>query len=113
MMQLLLLVLNQVDKLDDFLDALMVEGISGATIVNSIGMLRELVEKDRYKPIFGSQWFLDHPERKESKTIFLVVNEKQTETVKAVIRQVIGDISQPDTAVLFTLPVLSVEGIET
>ena len=111
-MQLLLLVLNQVDKLDDLLDALMIKGISGATILDSIGMLRELAGRDEYQPIFGSQWFLDNPERKKSKTIFLVVNEKQTETVKGVIHQVIGDISQPDTAVLFTLPILSVEGIE-
>jgi hypothetical protein len=111
-MQLLLLVLNQVDKLDDLIDALIIKGISGATIWDSIGMLRELADRDEYQPIFGSQWFLDNPERKESKTIFLVVNEKQTETVKGVIRQVIGDISQPDTAVLFTLPILSVEGIE-
>jgi len=111
-MRLLLLVLNQIDKLDDLLDALIANGISGATILDSIGMLRELAGKDEYQPIFGSQWFLDNPGRKESKTIFLVVDEKQTEIVRKVIYQVIGDISQPDTAVLFTLPILSVEGIE-
>ena len=112
-MQLLLLVLNQVDKLDDFLDALLEKGISGATILNSIGMLRELAGQDKYKPIFGAQWFLDNPERKESKTILIAVNENQTEIVKDVIHQIIGDISQPDTAVLFTLPIISVEGIES
>lgn len=112
-MKLLLLVLNQVDKLDDLLDAWVAEGISGATILNSIGMLRELAGKDEYQPIFGSQWFLDNPERKESKTIFLVLNDEQIEKVKMVINDVIGDISKPDTAVLFTLPIFSAEGIES
>lgn len=110
-MQLLLLVLNQVEKLDDLLDALMEQGISGATILNSVGMVRELAGRDEYQPIFGSPWFLNDPDRKESKTIFLVLNNEQTAKARSVIHQVIGDMSQPDTAVLFTLPVLSAEGI--
>ncbi len=110
-MQLLLLVLNQVEKLDDLLDTLMEQGISGATILSSVGMVRELAGRDEYQPIFGSPWFLNDPDRKESKTIFLVLNDEQVAKAKSVIYQIIGDISQPDTAVLFTLPVLSVEGI--
>lgn len=110
-MQLLLLVLNQVEKLDALLDALMEQGISGATIMNSVGMVRELAGRNEYQPIFGSLWFLNDPDRKESKTIFLVLNNEQITKARSVIYQVIGDLSQPDTAVLFTFPVLSAEGI--
>lgn len=109
-MQLLLLVLNKVEKLDDLLDTLLAEGISGATILNSIGMVRELAGRNEYQPIFGSPWFLTDPDRKESKTIFLVLDDEKAAKAKRVIHQVIGDMSQPDTAVLFTLPVLSAEG---
>ena len=108
-MQLLLLVLNRVEKLDDLLEALMEAKISGATILNSIGMVREMASQE-YQPIFGSPWFLSDPDRKESKTIFLVLSDEQAVKARGVIGRVIGDMSKPDTAVLFTLPVLSAEG---
>ena len=41
-MKLVLLVLNKVEKLDDFLEGLAEHGITGATIVNSTGMVKEL-----------------------------------------------------------------------
>ena len=50
------------------------------------------------------------PDREESKTIFMVLKDEKVEVVKGIVREVIGDLSQPDTAVLFTLPVLSAEG---
>ena len=110
-MQMLLLVLNQVDKLDDLLESLMKNGISGATILNSTGMMHELAKNEEYQPIFGSAWYNIDSNRTDSKTIFLVLDEKQVDKVRSVVRQVIGDISKPNTAVLFTLPILSTEGI--
>jgi hypothetical protein len=110
-MQLLLLVLNKIEKMDELLEALVAEGITGATILSSIGMVRELSSHEEYQPMFGSAWFSVDPDRKESKTIFLVLNNDQTDKARRVIHQVIGDMSKPDTAVLFTLPVLSAEGI--
>lgn len=107
-MQLLLLVLNKVELLDKLLEKLADQGVKGATILNSVGMARELADY----PIFGSLRFLIDLERRESKTIFIVLKEDQVEIVKNIIRQVIGDMSKPDTAVMFTLPVLSVEGVE-
>jgi len=52
--QLLVLVLNQVDKLDDLLKVFMNNGITGATIINSTGMIKELASHMEYQPIFGS-----------------------------------------------------------
>jgi nitrogen regulatory protein P-II 1 len=110
-MQLLLLVLNKIEKMDELLEALVAEGITGATILSSIGMVRELSGREEYLPIFGSAWLSADPDRKESKTIFLVLSNDQISKARNVIHQVIGDMSKPDTAVLFTLPVLSAEGI--
>lgn len=52
------------------------------------------------------------PERKESKTIFMVLTDEKAKEAKKIIREVVGDLSKPDTAVIFTLPVLSTEGVE-
>lgn len=107
-MQFLLLVLNKVELLDTLLESLADYGIGGATILNSVGMARELADY----PIFGSLRFLLDLDRKESKTVFMVLKDEQVDGVKNIIRQVVGDLSKPDTAVIFTLPVLSVEGVE-
>jgi hypothetical protein len=111
-MQFLLIVLNKVEKLDSLLEKLMEKEIAGATILSSTGMVRELAKNSEDFPIFGTLRFLINPDRKESKTIFMVLKDEQVDIVKKVVREVIGDLSQPDTAVLFTLPVLSVEGVD-
>lgn len=110
-MQLFLIVLNKVEKLDDLLENLMQHGFSGATILNSTGMIRELAKNIEDYPIFGSLRFLVDTDRKESKTIFMAIKNEQVEEVKKIIRSVIGDLSKPDTAILITLPILSAEGI--
>ncbi len=109
-MQLFLMVLNKVEILDDLLEGLMDKGITGATILNSTGMVKELAKRGEDYPIFGSLRFMIDLERSESKTIFMVVRDEQVDLIKKTIRQFI-DISQPDTAVIFTLPVTSAEGV--
>jgi len=110
-MQFLLIVLNKVEILDTLLSQLMDNGIHGATILNSTGMIRELSKTSDDFPIFGTLRYLIDPDRKESKTIFMVLKDEQVEEAKNIVRQVVGDIAKPDTAVMFTLPVLSAEGV--
>jgi hypothetical protein len=55
---------------------------------------------------------LINPDRKESKTLFMVLTDEKVEKAKNIIRDVVGDLSEPDSAVVFTLPVLSTEGVE-
>lgn len=111
-MQLMVMVLNKVEVLDTLLEKLMEKGICGATILNSTGMVRELSKYNEDFPIFGTLRMLIDPERKESKTLFMVLKDEKVEKAKQIIREAVGDLSQPDTAVIFTLPVLSAEGVE-
>lgn len=111
-MQLMVMVLNKVEVLDTLLENLMEEGICGATILNSTGMVRELAKSNEDFPIFGTLRMLIDPDRKESKTIFMVLKDEKAEEAKRIIRNVVGDLSKPDSAVVFTLPVLSAEGVE-
>lgn len=111
-MQLLLIVMNKVEKLDDLLETLLEEGYSGATIINSTGMISKMAKHMENYPIFGSLRFLVDFDREENITIFMALKDEQVESVKKIVRNVIGDLSQPNTAVMFTLPILSVEGID-
>ena len=111
-MQLLVIVLIKIEKLDDLLEKIMEQGVRGATILSSTGMARQLAKNYEDYPIFGTLRYLIDLDREESKTIFMVLKDEQVNVVKKVVSQVIGDLSQPDTAVLFTLPVLSAEGVD-
>jgi hypothetical protein len=111
-MQLMILVLNKVEVLDPLLEKLMEQGICGATILNSTGMVRELSKSSEDIPFFGTLRMLIDPDRKESKTIFMALKDEKAEQAKKIIREVVGDLSKPDSAVIFTLPVLSAEGVE-
>ncbi|HHV59017.1 MAG TPA: hypothetical protein GXX49_01710 [Clostridiaceae bacterium] len=111
-MQLLLIVLNKVEKLDELLEKFMENGFSGATIINSTGMISKLAKKMESYPIIGSLRYMIDLDREENKTIFMALKDEQVDPVKRIVRQVIGDLSKPNTAVLFTLPILTAEGIE-
>jgi len=111
-MKFLLIVLNKVELLETLLEKFMQNGIHGATIINSTGMIKELSKNNEDFPMFGSLRYLIDPDRKESKTIFMVLKDEQVEEAKKIVRQVLGDLSQPNTAVIFTLPVLTAEGVE-
>ena len=85
-------------------------GLKGATIFNSTGMVRELTRSEDY-PLFGSLRFLMTPEHEESKTLFMVLPEERVSLAKETIRDILGDLSKPNTGVMFTLPVIDAEGI--
>lgn len=111
-MQLLLIVLNKIEKLDKLLETFLDKGFKGATIISSIGMVSELGKNIENYPIFASLRYLIDQDRKENKTIFMALKDEQVEPAKRIVREVIGDLSKPNTAVLFTLPILTSEGIE-
>ena len=111
-LKLLLIVLNKVELIDELLEDMAERGVKGATILKSTGMARELARIFDELPVFGSGRFQIDVEREESRTIFIVLKDEQIDWVRQSVKKVIGDISQPDTAVMFTLPVLSAEGME-
>ena len=110
-MKLLVLILNKEHLTEEVLEAFADGGIKGATVIDSTGMAR--VIGDYHDGLFlGSlRKYLDR-ERATNKTIFTVIEDDQTETVKKIITDVIGDLSKPDTGIVFTVPVDFVEGIQ-
>ena len=101
MMQLLVIVLNKLECLDKLLTALEEEHIPGATILDSRGMAQQLEGHDELR-FLGSLRMLMNPAHKENKMIFMVLDGE---------KEVTGGLDQPDSGILFTVPISYVEGL--
>lgn len=108
-MQLLILVLNETEKLSDLLFELEKSGVTGGTILDSTGMARLLYSDKRELPMFSSMYMLMNDGHPMNKTVMMVLDDEKVETAKSVIKTVC-DFSKPGVGIMFTLPVLSVEG---
>ncbi len=109
-MKLLVVVLNKVEMLEPILETLTARGIRGATILNSTGMLKELTKTENL-PLFGSLRFLADPTREESKTMLMVLNDEKLNIAKQTMRDMLGDLSKPNTAIMFSLNINDAEGL--
>lgn len=108
--RVLVLVLNRIDRLDSLLDELNRHDIKGATVINSIGMAQALASMEDSHTISSMRAFFSC-DREENKTVFMVCDEATEQRAKQVIRSVVGDLAEPNTAIMFSVPVLSAEGI--
>lgn len=113
-MKLFVLILNRTEKLDELMLTYAREKICGATIIDSIGMARELAGREHIEeevPFLGSlRKYLTGTENKKSKTILTVIRDDQQEKIIRITKEVVGDFSLPDTGIMFTLPLDFVEG---
>ncbi len=110
-MKCLFIVLNDTDKLDDLLESLGNNGIKGATVVESTGMAHRLMSNDYSTRFLGSLRTILNPERETNYTIFMVLSDEQIEKAKIAVKNVLGDINKPDTAIIFSMPVDFIEGV--
>ena len=108
-MKLMIYVLNDVHLLDKFLIALKENNVRGATILNSTGMGRMLSENDDMN-LFGSFKFLFDGPRSESRVILIALEDEQVECVLNIIETFAGDLSKPNSGIVFTLPIDYIKG---
>jgi nitrogen regulatory protein PII len=111
-MHLLVLVLNKEEFLEDILTAFVEAGISGATIVDTVGMGRVLAYD---VPIFaGLRKTLEgHRSAPYNKTIFTVIpTEAQLHETINLIEEIV-DLNVPGTGLLFVVPITIVKGLAT
>ncbi|NLP35381.1 MAG: hypothetical protein GX359_09385 [Clostridiales bacterium] len=110
-MQLLVLVLKKVELMDQLIKALAENGVTGGTILNGSGMAKALVNMEDL-PIFGMlRQLLSEEEEKEScKVMMFVLKNKQAIETRKVIKDVIGDLKEPNTGIMFAVPISYVEG---
>lgn len=108
--QVLVTVLNKVELLDKLLNEFEETGVSGATVISSIGMAHALAESEESHFISSFRAFFDVG-HSESKTIFIVCSDEMAEKAKEAVRKIVGDLSTPDSAIMFSVPLLYIEGI--
>ena len=107
-MHLLVAVVNQPEKLDEILSGFVELGVRGATVIKSEGMGRVLSHDI---PIFaGLQTLLDRS-RPQNRTIFTVLDDDLIEEVIVLFQEICGNLEDPATGILFTLPLDRVIGL--
>lgn len=110
-MKLLVFILNDEELLEDLLHSFLKSGIKGATILDSTGMAGALTASGKDDiPIFGSLRVLLNQGNPSNKTIFIALDDEEVETCKGCIRDVVGSLEEPNTGILFTLPIDYLEG---
>lgn len=111
-MKLVTIILNKTEYLEKLLEQFGDNGISGATIIDSKGMVQELYDHDREDLYFlVSLRSLLNPSHKENKTIITVAKDEDVAKISKIVNRVTGGLDNPDTGILFTVPIDYLEGL--
>lgn len=109
-MQVLILILKQVDLMNDILQELKEAGIRGGTVIDAKGMGEALMNMEDF-PMFGAlRQMLSNEERESVKLFLFVVQDNEVVPTASTIKKVV-DLSQPNTGILFSLPIYYCEGL--
>ncbi len=108
-MRLLIAIISDPAKVFYILDEFYQEGIKGSTVIDSMGMAHIMAH---HVPFFSR--FADVGEDKaQNKTIFVVVqSDEDLIKVVAAIERIVGDLEEPDTGVVMTVPIDYCKGVK-
>lgn len=109
-MKLLVFVLNRAEELAPVLEKLETSGFGGATVLSSSGMARTL-SKYFGGSLLGTLYAMTDTSQDESKTVFMIIKDENTEKVVSLIEKEIGSFDSPNTGIVFTVPVDFAKGI--
>lgn len=113
MANLLVLVLDELDKFPAILEAWEQAGVPGVTVLDSVGtrQLKERVSRDDV-PLMPSLRSLFAADEDHNRTLFTVIQDDAVlERVIAAAQNVVGDFMQPHTGILFVVPVSRAWGV--
>jgi nitrogen regulatory protein P-II 1 len=110
-MNVLVVVLNHEEHVRILLEKFPKIDVRGATVISSTGM-GQLLATD--VPIFStlSKLLSGASRRMENSTIFSVIRTDETlEKAIALVHEVVGDMKNPGSGILFVVPVTRIEGL--
>lgn len=110
-MQVFTLVLNRTEHLEHLLQEFQKNGIGGATVLDSKGMARILHSEDEM-PVFYGLRSIMAPERRSSKTVFVVLPDEKVEAARKIVNAITGGLDHPDSGIMFAVPITFAEGLE-
>lgn len=110
-MNLLVVILKKADLVTEICKELAEEGVHGGTIVDGKGMA-SIIEKMDDLPIFGmlKSILSDDDEQEIVKVMLFVMNDEEMEEARKTIQRVVG-LDEPNTGIMFAIPVSFVEGL--
>jgi nitrogen regulatory protein P-II 1 len=109
LMKLLILILNKVEKLEEVLEGFIEIGITGATVIDSVGMGHILSEE---VPIFLGLRFMFAGTKPHNKMVFSTIKDEKEEPAIDLLKKILGDLNEPGTGIVFTIPLDRVEGLK-
>lgn len=111
-MQLLFLVIKRVELVDEIMISLAQAGVKGGTTIDSFGMAKSISGAGNLAALGLLSSILKGTDpAQKGKTVFVAVDDDQVPAAIAAIKEVTGDLSQPNAGVLFTVPISYAEGI--
>ncbi len=108
-MKLAILVINKEEELENLLEGLIEIGITGATIVDSIGM-GHILSTD--VPIFAGLRFMFAGARPYNKTILSIIKEEKVEPLKKLVNKTLGPLEESGNGILIFIPIDEVVGLK-
>ncbi len=108
-MKLFVFVLNQEEKLDEVLSGYVELGITGATVIDSMGMGRILGQD---VPIFAGFQSLLSGSRPYNKTILSVITDEKVSQAIQLIEEICGSFDEPGAGIAFTVPLDETYGLK-
>jgi nitrogen regulatory protein P-II 1 len=107
--ELLVCVISDPSAADEVLQGFVEIGVTGATVIDSYGMGKVLLQDI---PIFAGFRSLLAGSGSYSKTIFSVIKDPSVvNQAVATIQRICGDFESPNTGIIFTVPVNRVVGL--
>ncbi len=106
-MKLLFVVLNSAEKLEEVLEGLVEAGVTGATVVDSVGMGHLLEDV----PLFAGMRSVFRASHARNQVIFSVIDDALAAEVMTVMEQILDCAHGKGRGIAFTVPVDSAIGV--
>jgi nitrogen regulatory protein P-II 1 len=114
MPELIILVLDDANKVDDVLNAWLLAGVAGITLLDSSGLGHEFAQHTARSDVsfMPSLESLLRPREERSRTLFSVIpDDFDVDALIARTEDITGKFDDPNTGILFTVPVSRVRGL--
>ena len=101
-MKLAIIFLNRIELLEDLLTAFLEIGVSGATVLDSVGMGRIISENI---PIFAGLRDAFTGSSPSNKTILTYVEDEMIEKIAEAVKEICEDLEEPSSGFMISVPV--------
>lgn len=104
-MKALFVVLNDSEDFDQYLIALGEKGLTGGTIFETQGMVASLAKQPALGSIFQNVGALLSHGQPFNRTLMMLLTDSQLQMAMQCLDEVVGDLNEANTGVMFTMPV--------